>query len=121
MRISRTIRGTTSRWKPKPSVPDHSLRVEITLWEKYLDAARESAHEGICNRNLLITLAGKLESSRSGDADSLYRRELMKAQGLSRQFGDYLAELRVQFKPKRNFIKLMDEVACSAAKWVSTP
>jgi hypothetical protein len=45
----------------------------------------------------------------------------MKAQGLSRQFGDYLAELRVQFKPKRNFIKLLDEVARSAAKWVSTP
>lgn len=133
--------GTTSRWKPKPSVPDHSLRVEIALWEKDLDAAWESAHEGACDRNLLITLAGKLESSRPGDAVSLYRRvvppivgqtgnaayneaiklirkvgELMKAQDLSRQFGDYLAELRVQFKPKRNFIKLLDEVARSAAK-----
>ena len=40
----------------------------------------------------------------------------MKAQGLSRQFGDYSAELRVQFKPKRNFIKLLDEVARGAAK-----
>ena len=133
--------GTTSRWKPKPSVPDHSLRVEIALWEKDLDAAWESAHEGACDRNLMITLAGKLESSRPGDAVSLYRRvvppivgqtgnaayneaiklirkvgELMKAQDLSRQFGDYLAELRVQFKPKRNFIKLLDEVARSAAK-----
>ena len=35
---------------------------------------------------------------------------LMKAQDQSRQFGDYLAELRVQFKPKRNFIKLLDEL-----------
>jgi uncharacterized Zn finger protein len=133
--------STTSRWKPKPLVPNHSLRVEIALWEKDLDAAWESAHEGICDRNLLITLAGKLESSHPGDAVSLYRRVvppiveqtsnaaydeaiklirkaggLMKAQGLSRQFGDYLAELRVQFKPKRNFIKLLDEVARSAAK-----
>jgi len=40
---------------------------------------------------------------------------LMKAQGQSREFGDYLAELRVQFKPKRNFIKLLDGVARSAA------
>ena len=132
---------TTTRWKPKPSTPNYSLRVEIALWEKDLDAAWESAHEGICDRNLLIALAGKLESSRPDDAISLYRRVvppiveqtnnaaydeairliskmggLMKAQSHSRQFGNYLAELRVQFKPKRNFIKLLDGVAWSAAK-----
>jgi len=38
---------------------------------------------------------------------------LMQAQNQTRQFGDYLAELRVQFKPKRNFIKLLDGVARS--------
>jgi hypothetical protein len=38
----------------------------------------------------------------------------MKAQKQLPQFGDYLAELRVQFKPKRNFIKLLDGVARSA-------
>ncbi len=132
--------STTSRWKPKPSTPDYSLRVEIALWEKDLDAAWKSAREGICHRNLLIALAGKLESSRPDDAVSLYRRVvppiveqtsntaydeairlirkvggLMKAQSQSRQFGDYLAELRVQFKPKRNFIKLLDGVARSTA------
>lgn len=132
--------STTSRWKPKPSTPNYSLRVEIALWEKDLDAAWKAAHEGICNRNLLIALAGKLEASRPDDAVSLYRRVvpaiveqtsnaaydeaiklirkmggLMKAQSQSRQFGDYLAELRVQFKPKRNFIKLLDGVARSAA------
>jgi uncharacterized Zn finger protein len=132
---------TTTRWKPKPSTPNYSLRVEIALWEKDLDAAWESAHEGICDRNLLIALAGKLEASRPDDAVSLYRRVvppiveqtnnaayeeaiklirkmggLMKAKSQSRQFGDYLAELRVQFKPKRNFIKLLDGVARSAAK-----
>ncbi len=132
--------STTSRWKPKPSAPNYSLRVEIALWEKDLDAAWEAAHEGICDRNLLITLAGKLEASRPDDAVSLYRRVvppiveqtnnaaydeaiklihkvggLMKAQSQSRQYGDYLAELRVQFKPKRNFIKLLDGAARSAA------
>ena len=85
-------------------------------------------------------MAGKLEGSRPDDAVSLYRRVvppiveqtsntaydeairlvrkiggLMKTQSRSRQFGDYLAELRVQFKPKRNFIKLLDGVARSAA------
>ena len=132
--------STTSRWKPKRSIPNYSLRVEIALWEKDLDAAWKSAHEGICHRNLLIALAGKLESTRPDDAVSLYRRVvppiveqtsntaydeairlirkvggLMKAQSQSRQFGDYLAELRVQFKPKRNFIKLLDGVGPSAA------
>ncbi len=131
----------TNRWKPKPSTPNYSLRVEIALWEKDFDAAWEFAHKGICDRNLLIVLAGKLEPSRPGDAVSLYRRVvppiveqtnntayaeaiklirkvggLMKTQSQSRQFGDYLAELRVQYKPKRNFIKLLDEVARSAAK-----
>ncbi len=130
--------ATTSRWKPKPSAPNYSLRVEIALWEKDLDAAWTAAHQGICDRNLLIALAGKLEPSRPGDAISLYRRVvpfivdqtnntaygeaarlirkvggLMKAQNRSRQFGDYLAELRVQFKPKRNFIKLLEGVARS--------
>ncbi len=126
---------TTNKWKPKPSTPDHSLRVEIALWEQDLDAAWAAAHEGVCNRNLLVALAGKLEKSRPGDAVSLYRRvvpgivgqtnnnayadainliskvaRLMKAQDESREFSDYLAELRAQFKAKRNFIKLLDRV-----------
>ncbi|MHB1272703.1 MAG: DUF6880 family protein [Rhodanobacter sp.] len=130
--------GQTGRWQSKPATPNHSLRVEIALWEKDLDAAWEAAQQGVCNRNLLIALAGKLEPSRPGDAISLYRRVvppiveqtnnaaydeaiklirkaggLMKAQQQSSQFGDYLAELRVRFKLKRNFIKLLDGVARS--------
>jgi uncharacterized Zn finger protein len=132
--------ATTNRWKPKPSAPDYSLRVQIALWEQDLDAAWSAAHEGVCDRNLLVTLAGMLESARAGDAISLYRRVvpriveqtnnaaydeaiklirkmggLMKTQNLLPQFADYLAELRVQFKPKRNFIKLLDGVARSTA------
>ena len=38
---------------------------------------------------------------------------LMQALKQARQFGDYLAELRLQFKPKRNFIKLLGGVARS--------
>lgn len=132
--------ATTSRWKPKSSTPNYSLRVQIALWEEDLVAAWSAAHEGICDRNLLVTLARKLESTRPDDAVSLYRRVvpliveqtnnaaydeaiklirkvggLMKTQKQLSQFGDYLAELRVQFKPKRNFIKLLDGVARSTA------
>ena len=110
------------------------------MWEKDLDAAWTAAHQGVCDRNLLITLAGRLESARPEDAISLYRRvvptiveetknsayhegiqlisrvgRLMKPLNQSRQFGDYLAELRVRFKPKRNFIKLLDDLARATA------
>lgn len=133
--------AATSRWKPQPSLPNHSLRVAIALWEEDCDAAWTAAHQGICDRNLLLALAGKLESARPEDAISLYRRVipaildetnnsayaegtrwirkvggLMKAFDQSRQFADYLAELRVRFKPKRNFIKLLDEVVRSTAQ-----
>jgi hypothetical protein len=37
--------------------------------------------------------------------------QLLSAQVQPRSFGDYLAELRVRFKPKRNFIKLLDAFA----------
>ena len=135
--------ATTNRFKPKPSTPNHSLRVEIALWEKDLAAAWAYAHEGSCERSLLIALAGKLEASRPGDAVSLYRRvvspiveqtnnaayhdaiklirkvgDLMGVQSQSRQFGDYLAELRVRFKPKRNFVKLLDGVARASPRQV---
>lgn len=129
---------STSRWKPKPSTPNYTLRLSIALWEKDLDAAWTAAHQGTCDRTLLITLAGKLEKDRADDAISLYRRvipaivdetknsayeegvrlvrrvgDLMKAQKKLSQYGDYLAELRLQFKPKRNFIKLLDGVVRS--------
>lgn len=131
-----------NRWKPKPSTPNYTLRLSIALWEKDLDAAWTAAHQGTCDRSLLITLAGKLEKDRADDAISLYRRVipaivgetknsayeegmrlvrkiggLMKAQNRLRAFGDYLAELRLQFKPKRNFMKLLDTVDRDFGPW----
>lgn len=137
-RVAEVIAGEaafTTRWKPKPSIPDYSLPVEIALWEGDLDAAWAAAHAGSCNQGLLIALAGKLESVRPDDALILYKRVIppiveqtnntayadavklirkidgiMSTQKRNREFGDYLAELRVRFKPKRNFIKLLDGV-----------
>lgn len=133
--------SATTRWKPSPPAPNYSVRVEIALWETDLGAALAFANQGICDRSLLIALAAKLESVRPGDALSLYRRvvppiveqtnnaaydeaiklirkmgTLMQSQSQPRQFGDYLAELRMQYKQKRNFIKLLDEVTRIAAK-----
>ena len=135
---SRAVRGAgmTTRAKSNPLMPDHSLRVSIALWERDFDTAWTAVQQGLCDRHLLIALAAKLASSRPSDAISLYRRvvptlveetnnasyeaaiklvrqlgALMKAQQQPGPFGDYLDELRAQFKPKRNFIKLLDGVA----------
>ena len=125
--------SVTTHWKRQASPPDYSPRLEIALWEQDLEEAWLVAHTGFCHRALLISLAGKLASSRPNDAISLYRRVvpaiveqtnnssyveatkligkvggLMVAQNQSPEFADYLAALRQQFKPKRNFIKLLD-------------
>jgi len=128
--------GSTSRWRPKPSAPNYTARVSIALWEKDLDAAWSAAHQGICDRAMLIALAGKLEKERVDHAISLYQRvipdivgetknsayeeavrlvrkigRLLQGSNRLPEFGDYLAELRLQFKPKRNFMKLLDNAA----------
>lgn len=142
--VAKMASRTSNQWHRAPSksaTPDSSLRVEIALWENDLDAAWDASRQGVCNTNLLIALAGKLESSRSEDAINIYRQivppmveqtnnrayadaiklirkigTLMKAQRQSAPFGDYLVELRVKFKPKRNFIKLLDGVARSSGR-----
>jgi uncharacterized Zn finger protein len=125
--------AATNRWNPKPTTPNYSLRVEIALWENDLDAAWAAVHAGVCNRGLLLTLAGKLEPTRMDDALRLYRQVIpliveetnntayadavklirkvegiMSAQQRHCEFDDFLAGLRVRFKAKRNFIKLLD-------------
>ncbi|MBU3694622.1 MAG: hypothetical protein FGM40_07325 [Rhodocyclaceae bacterium] len=134
--------ASTSRWKPKPSTPDFTRRLSIALWENDLEAAWRVAHLGICDRGLLIQLAGKLEKDRAEDAINVYRRlipaivdetsnrayaegvqlvrrigALMKERNRMVEFGDYLAELRARFKPKRNLMKLLDIVGRDFALW----
>ncbi|HYE34374.1 SWIM zinc finger family protein [Methylocaldum sp.] len=129
-----------TRWKLKPSLPDRSLRVEIALWENDLDTAWQTIQQGKCRRDLLLSLAGKLENPRPADAVTLYRRvipgvieetnnrayeeairyiakvgELMQTLGKGGDFGNYLADLRVQYKAKRNFIKLLDALSRQVA------
>jgi uncharacterized Zn finger protein len=122
-----------TRWKPNPSVPDQSVRIQIALWENDLEAAWEALQRGTCHREVLLSLAAQLETARPADAATLYRRvipnivgqtgnrayeqavglirkvgELMGRLGQEKEFADYLAELRVVHKAKRNFIKLLE-------------
>lgn len=126
----------TSHFKPRPSAPDTSRRLAIALWEVDLEAAWTALHSGQCQQNLRINLAHALGSTRAQDAIFLYRQivpeivgqtnnsayesavalirqmeQLMTNLGKAPQFADYLAELRTAFKPKRNFIKLLDGLA----------
>lgn len=127
-----------SRFKPKPSVPDTSRQVAIALWEGDPDAAWTAALQGHCEQGLRISLAQALEATRALDAISLYRQlvpdivgqtnndayasavvlirkvgKLMAGLGQTPQFAVYVAELRVAFKPKRNFIKLLDAIGAA--------
>ena len=137
--------SATALWKKNTSAPNYSMRIAIALWENDLDTAFGLAHQGICDSALLIELAARLESARPGDAVGLYRRvvppiveqtnnraygdaiKLMRKIGMlmkresppehpSRQFDIYLGELRLQYKQKRNFIKLLDDLARSATR-----
>jgi tetratricopeptide (TPR) repeat protein len=136
--LARTIAkeaSQTSHYKPKPSVPDTSRRVAIALWEGDPDSGWAAVKSGRCQQSLRISLAQALEATRAPDAISLYCQvvpdivgqtnndayataliliravqKLMIGLGQAPQFVDYLAELRLTFKPKRNFIKLLDGV-----------
>lgn len=125
-----------SAWKKQPGIPDYSVRLQIALWENNLDEAWAAAYAGVCHRHLLIELAAKLETVRPDDALALYRRiiptiveqtnntayaegiklvrrveNILRGMERKPEFAGYLAELRARYKPKRNFIKLLDEVS----------
>ncbi len=118
---------------PRPERPDFTALVQALLWDKDLDAALAEAQAGLCDAHVLVALARALAPSRPEEAIILYRRalhpivdqrrndayaegaELMRAvrdllRGLGRagEFGDWLAEVRLAHKPKRNFMKLLD-------------
>lgn len=127
-------------WKGAVWISPRSLRVAIAMWEQDMNGAFDFARHGQCERGLLVSLAEKLAPAQPGNAVALYQRVLpsvveetsnaayghaialiramgvlMREQNQLPQFREYLEQLRAQFKPKRNFIKLLDEVARAAA------
>ena len=116
---------------------DHSEVVRIFLWEKDVDAAWAEAKAGGCARDLWLELAARREKDHPEDALTVYQAQveptlnrknndayreaiglLRKARTLlvrlnrEKDFGDFLATLRLTHKPKRNFMKLLDH-----ARW----
>lgn len=114
---------------------DHSELVRVFLWEKRYDEAWKEALAGGCANDLWMKLAALREQEHPQDALSIYRervaalvemtnnaayeeaieflskiRKLMERLGRGTEFEDYLIALRVEFKRKRNFIKLLDAI-----------
>jgi uncharacterized Zn finger protein len=117
---------------------NHSELVRIFLWEKDLEAAWAEAKSGGCSHDLWLEFAAKREKDHPEDALAVYRDQiepvlarknndayreaiglLRKVHGLlarldrEKEFGDYLAALRLKHKPKRNFMNLLDH-----ARWM---
>lgn len=114
---------------------DHSELVRVFLWEKHYDEAWQEALAGGCANDLWMKLAALREQDHPQDALSIYKeriaplvemtnnaaydqavdllskiRKLMDQMERGTEFDDYLIALRVEFKRKRNFIKLLDAI-----------
>ena len=112
---------------------DHSELVRVLLWEKKYDEAWLEAQAGGCSDDLWMQLAALREKVHQEDALSIYKEriaplvemtnntayeeaveilrkvsKLMARLDRETEFDDYLAALRVEYKRKRNFIKLLD-------------
>lgn len=119
----------------RTEAPDQSPLVELFLWEKDAEAAWQEAKAGICHERLWLQLADARAKEHPEDAIAVYQRQaaylvqqtnnhsyeeaitlvkkikplLTRCRGAS-SVGDYLAELRVSFKAKRNFMKMLDQL-----------
>ena len=112
---------------------DHTVLVEVFLWEKDIDAAWNTAQEGGCSTELWLKLAKERAKEHPEDAVPIYQkqieptlaqknnaayaqaldylriiRDLMSRLGKQMEFATYLAALRTAHKPKRNFMKLLE-------------
>ncbi len=119
---------------------DNSLLIEILLSENAVDTAWQEARAGGCDSALWRRLAKLRGQQHPRDAIDVYRllipdivnrtnntayAEAMKLvariaalqRGLGEQqaFADYLATLRVEFKRKRNFMRMLDTLSSPIA------
>jgi len=126
-RIRKEAKRSQSRWSWE--LVDHSLLVEIFLWEKKLADAWKEAQTGGCSDSLWLKLAKERETEYPSDAVPIYQRlveqeiqkknnqsyqeavdmighirKLMLGMGEEEEFRQYLAEIVKQHKRKRNFI-----------------
>lgn len=113
---------------------DHSILVEVFLYEADVDAAWREAQAGGCSDAFWLRLAANREKDHPEDAFPIYMTQaesaivgaqnsrydesvsllvkaavLMKRMGRSEEFVHQLDALRLKYKIKRNFIKLLDQ------------
>jgi uncharacterized Zn finger protein len=107
--------------------------VRVFLWEGEVEAAWREAKEGGCSNELWLELAARREEDHAEDSLSIYEarieplieqtnnaayqkayelllkvRALMQRLGREQEFDEYLELLRMEYKRKRNFMKLLD-------------
>jgi uncharacterized Zn finger protein len=112
---------------------DHSRLVEILLWEGNVEEAWRQAKEGGCSDRLWLDLAARREEGHPEDALTIYQERieplvnqtdnkayrkayelllkvhtLMCHLGREAEFEEYVELLRLEYKRKRNFMKLLD-------------
>ena len=120
-------------WIANPA--DHSLLVQIFLWEKDVEAAWREAQAGSCHELWWLELARLREGEFPADVVPVYQkqvetlvnqknngsyadavkflrkiRDLMTGLQRMEEFASYLAAVRATHKPKRNFIKLAERL-----------
>lgn len=114
---------------------DHSLLVEIFIWEKDIEAAWQEAQTGGCSDHLRMELAKLREKKHPADSIGVYQPQvepivqrtnnqayieairlikkiggLMKQLGRDKEFAEYVSSLKIKYAPKRNFIKLLSRI-----------
>ncbi len=113
----------------------HSLLVEIYLWEKEFDKALHEAQTGGCTEHLWLVLAKACEKPYPAEALTIYQnrigdiikltnnkaydraadmlktiKKLMRKLKQQSQFKDYIEQLRMDYKQKRNLIKKIEKL-----------
>jgi uncharacterized Zn finger protein len=126
-------RRQVARPMPWTASADHSILVEILLWEGDVEAAWNEARTGGCSEALWMILAERREAEHPGDAVPIYQRHVdltlrhahkdayvdavkllkrvrqaMGRAGTGQAFGDYLRSIRAAHARKRNFMRLLD-------------
>jgi len=121
-------------WRPWDRPPDHSVLVDIFLWEHDPEAAWQEAVAAGCREDLWMRLARIREKDHPADAMAVYQRQidpivnhknndayreaaklirkikqLMSRQDRETEFPEYLAAVRTAHKPKRNFMAMLQD------------
>ncbi|MBI2218961.1 MAG: SWIM zinc finger family protein [Candidatus Rokubacteria bacterium] len=133
-RAKRDAPKNRSAWSVRA---DHSELVRVFLWEKDVEGAWREAKEGGCSSDLWMQLAARRENDHPQDSLAIFQKQvdptldqknndayreaigllrkiqrLMGRLGRSDEFTRYLESVRAAHKPKRNFMKLLEN-----AKW----